>query len=62
MQFRAEYNPADEEESFAISTFKKYEIMRAERERLSLEIKTLQDQLLSLQNHLTDNQAENKLL
>ena len=40
MQVKAEYNPAVDEDSFTISTYKKNELLRAERERLIIETST----------------------
>ena len=62
MHFKAGYNPADEEDSFAISTYKKNELLRAERQRLSLELSTMQGELLSLRDQLTSQKAENEIL
>ena len=62
MQFNANYDPKDDEDSFTISTYKKNQLLRAECDRLKFEITSMTTEVCNLKDQLVTKEAEKELL
>ena len=52
MQVKANYDPKDDEDSFTISTYKKNELLRAECDRLKVELISMTTEVSNLRDQI----------